>query len=712
MTRFTVEAARRSNRSPSATGWPSALVGILVAGRRGRRRLLLRQDPVHQGHLRLFRLLRRGRRHQARQRRAGVGSVGRQGLRRPVWTARRCWWTSPFDNGVELGDRTEAAIKTETVLGTKMLELTPRGDGELTGTIPLERTKSPYDLPTALGDLTTTISGLDTTQLSSVAHHVGGHLQGHATRPEDRSGGGGAVLRHPQHPRRAVAQPSGRRQQGHRGAGQAQRSDRQAGRQRQRSADRDSVATRFGRCVDEQPDRGVAPDIRAWSTTTARSSSPRWTNSTVCWGSWTTARQELQRTLYLLRRYAMSFGEVLGAGPFFKASLVNLAPGQFSQPFIDARRPCRRPRGMAGPRGPRATCPAVARVPGACVRRGRRPQRWGVRVRHGHRHRLHRPEHQRSAHRLRRSPGGRPDRLRGAAARLRLAPAAPAAARRRGPRGAARVLVPHDRHRRRRDGRPPRTGRPHGGGRRVPGVRGGGVAAAGLRNSPGADRQRPAEPVGRPRRRHSFLWAVGSESVAVAAAALAQQVSGRQLPVLALVCWGIGLVQYLLIAGMVLGRLLTRPVEPRSLMTSSWIFMGAAAITVLAGTRLLALPSGSMLLSRPLIAGSSVVLWSFSTWLIPLLLALGVWRHVVRKIPSATSSAGGTWCSHRHVRGHPPDELGRTTATSWIGRPTLGRWKIWVGALVWLAAIIAMATTTVRATSRPAMQAMPSASSA
>ncbi len=70
-------------------------------------------------------------------------------------------------NGVELGDRTEAAIKTETVLGTKMLELTPRGDGELTGAIPLERTKSPYDLPTALGDLTTTISGLDTTQLSS-----------------------------------------------------------------------------------------------------------------------------------------------------------------------------------------------------------------------------------------------------------------------------------------------------------------------------------------------------------------------------------------------------------------------------------------------------------------------------------------------------------------------------------------------------------------
>ena len=38
-------------------------------------------------------------------------------------------------------------------------------------------------------------------------------------------------------------------------------------------------------------------------------------------------KKELQRTLYLLRRYAMSFGEVLGSGPFFKASVVNLAAG-------------------------------------------------------------------------------------------------------------------------------------------------------------------------------------------------------------------------------------------------------------------------------------------------------------------------------------------------------------------------------------------------
>jgi phospholipid/cholesterol/gamma-HCH transport system substrate-binding protein len=47
-------------------------------------------------------------------------------------------------------------------------------------------------------------------------------------------------------------------------------------------------------------------------------------------------KKELQRTLYLIPKYAMSFGEVLGSGPFFKASLPNLTLGQFAQPFTDA----------------------------------------------------------------------------------------------------------------------------------------------------------------------------------------------------------------------------------------------------------------------------------------------------------------------------------------------------------------------------------------
>ncbi|WP_156803180.1 MCE family protein, partial [Mycobacterium gordonae] len=75
--------------------------------------------------------------------------------------------TFNIDDDIRLGNRTEAAIKTKGLLGSKFLDVLPRGDGQLTGPIPIERTMSPYQLPDALGDLATTISGLNTSQLSA-----------------------------------------------------------------------------------------------------------------------------------------------------------------------------------------------------------------------------------------------------------------------------------------------------------------------------------------------------------------------------------------------------------------------------------------------------------------------------------------------------------------------------------------------------------------
>lgn len=68
-----------------------------------------------------------------------------------------------------VGDRSEAAIKIETVLGAKYLALVPRGSGELDPDqpIPLERTASPYDVVEAFADLSTTVEELDTEQLAS-----------------------------------------------------------------------------------------------------------------------------------------------------------------------------------------------------------------------------------------------------------------------------------------------------------------------------------------------------------------------------------------------------------------------------------------------------------------------------------------------------------------------------------------------------------------
>jgi phospholipid/cholesterol/gamma-HCH transport system substrate-binding protein len=70
---------------------------------------------------------------------------------------------------VFVGDRSEAAIKIETVLGAKYIALVPRGSQPLDpdDRIPLERTASPYDVVEAFADLSTTVQDIDTEQLAS-----------------------------------------------------------------------------------------------------------------------------------------------------------------------------------------------------------------------------------------------------------------------------------------------------------------------------------------------------------------------------------------------------------------------------------------------------------------------------------------------------------------------------------------------------------------
>src|ERR1700738_1111773 len=239
------------------------------------------------------------------------------------------------DDDVALGDRTEASIKTETVLGTKMLEITPRGDGKLTGTIPVERTRSPYDLPTALGDLTSTISALDTTKLSSALTTLAdtfkdtppdlkvaleGVAEVSSTR-DDRD----AKLRNLLANANKVT------------AVLAKRSDQIASLVVNANAllaellsQRDSVDSLMNNLT------AVSQQISGLVSDNRTQLKPAVDKLNGALGILDNRKQELQRTFWLLRRYAMSFGEVLGSGPFFKASLVNLLPGQFAQPFIDA----------------------------------------------------------------------------------------------------------------------------------------------------------------------------------------------------------------------------------------------------------------------------------------------------------------------------------------------------------------------------------------
>jgi tellurite resistance protein TehA-like permease len=133
-----------------------------------------------------------------------------------------------------------------------------------------------------------------------------------------------------------------------------------------------------------------------------------------------------------------------------------------------------------------------------------------------------------------------------------------------------------------------------------------------------------------------FIWVVASQSVAIASASLEVVFDGARQPlsVLAILSWSVGVFLYAASAIFVSLRLMLYPLRPEELDPPYWVSMGALAITVLAGARIVEMNSAPMVdVTRGLIAGLSVVFWCFATWLIPVLVAAGWWRHVRHRVP-------------------------------------------------------------------------------
>lgn len=141
-----------------------------------------------------------------------------------------------------------------------------------------------------------------------------------------------------------------------------------------------------------------------------------------------------------------------------------------------------------------------------------------------------------------------------------------------------------------------------------------------------------------------FIWCVASQSVAVACATL-EPLGGEWragLALLAVVAWSVGIILYAAVGIFVSLRLMTYRIRPEDLRPGYFVSMGAMAITVLAGARIVEMADAPMVdATRGLIAGASVVFWAFATWLLPALVAAGVWRHLVQRVP--LSYEPGLW---------------------------------------------------------------------
>ncbi|MGB0129358.1 MAG: tellurite resistance/C4-dicarboxylate transporter family protein [Rhodocyclaceae bacterium] len=134
-----------------------------------------------------------------------------------------------------------------------------------------------------------------------------------------------------------------------------------------------------------------------------------------------------------------------------------------------------------------------------------------------------------------------------------------------------------------------------------------------------------------------LIAAVATQSVSVLGSLVSDRFVGHQETILfvSLLFYLMGCMMYLKIIGLIFFRMTFIPLNPVEATPPYWINMGATAITTQAGTTLILQSSQSPLLGElvPYLKGFTLFFWASGTWWIPLLIVMGIWTHVVRRLP-------------------------------------------------------------------------------
>lgn len=103
----------------------------------------------------------------------------------------------------------------------------------------------------------------------------------------------------------------------------------------------------------------------------------------------------------------------------------------------------------------------------------------------------------------------------------------------------------------------------------------------------------------------------------------------------ALVLWLSGGALYLWLITLIFFRYTFLPMSPEDLTPPYWINMGAVAISALAGATLLEHATLSPIVTdlAPSIKGFTLFFWAIGSAWIPMLVLLGVWRYLIRRVP-------------------------------------------------------------------------------
>lgn len=196
-----------------------------------------------------------------------------------------------------------------------------------------------------------------------------------------------------------------------------------------------------------------------------------------------------------------------------------------------------------------------------------------------------------------------------------------------------------------------------------------------------------------------LIWVVSTQSVAAVAALAAAMGGGGEAGALALrvavVTWGVGVALYLVLITLILTRLLLLGATRPTLTPPYWIAMGATAISVLAGARILAVANNDPLLAAaaPGLRSISFILWSFGTWWIPMLVLLGLWRYA-RGQRAAYEPALWSMVFPLGMYAEASREYGAATGVDFLA--PLARVAVWIGFAVWCVVFAGMLVSVLR----------------
>ncbi len=188
-----------------------------------------------------------------------------------------------------------------------------------------------------------------------------------------------------------------------------------------------------------------------------------------------------------------------------------------------------------------------------------------------------------------------------------------------------------------------------------------------------------------------FIWVVASQSITVLSATLEVYLDDfrRELAILAVFSWSVGVFLYAAAGVFVAARMMLYELDPHTLTPPYWVAMGATAITVVGGARIVQMADAPMVdATRGLIAGASVLFWAFGTWLIPPLIAAGYWRHIKHKIPVRYEATWWSIIFPLGMYGVGSSFLGEADSLPILS--AIGGFQFWIALTAWTITATAM----------------------